>query len=260
MKSRKENKQQTESKRTHPPALPYRKLWAASLVAVVVLLGTGGAYRLLAARYASIAGSAPIAPDALRQLPLTIGSWKGEEVELNQRIIQATDTDAHVSRVYQKTAGMERVSLWIAFGERFRDLMPHRPEVCYPGAGWVLNDVETYEFPTTDNQSVESRILEFHRGVLQDQRVAVLNFFILDGEFLPDVSGLRAQARAFRRDASYVAQIQIARRLEPFDVNVTRDLIDFASQAAPLILDVLEESIESEEATSKPATRAETQT
>ena len=70
--------------------------------------------------------------------PLQIGPWNGSDTALDERLVKATDTDDHVSRSYVRSDGRGDVSLFIAYGVRFRDLMPHRPEVCYTGAGWTL--------------------------------------------------------------------------------------------------------------------------
>jgi len=71
-------------------------------------------------------------------------------VPLDEAIIKATNTDAHINRSYSRNNSLEFVSLYIATGVKARDLMPHQPEVCYTGAGWTRTDKSSKELPLSD--------------------------------------------------------------------------------------------------------------
>ena len=114
-----------------------------AVIALVLLLVSGAGYRSLAAWYDQSSDSVAIPAGTLNGLlPLTLGEWTGRDEEVDEYVLQKTGTDDHVNRVYERKQGRDSVSLWIAYGVRLRDLMPHRPEVCYAGAGWALESNE----------------------------------------------------------------------------------------------------------------------
>jgi hypothetical protein len=84
--------------------------------------------------------------------------------------------------------------------------MPHRPEVCYPGNGWTLEDKRRVNLPLSDGTELECQILNFSRSGMSSKRITVLNYYIVDGEYCPDVSLLRGKVLG---NTGYVAQMQI---------------------------------------------------
>jgi len=169
----------------------------------------GSGYRVLAARLAAPVTATPIAAAALERLPQQIGGWTGQEVPLDEAIVRATDTDAHVSRSYLRHGGLTSVYLYIACGVKARDLMPHRPEVCYTGNGWTLEDRDSVELPLIDGEKLPCNILRFSRGALDTKAVVVLDYYIVDGQYCPDVSLLRSKAWRGSGVVQYVAQVEI---------------------------------------------------
>jgi EpsI family protein len=169
----------------------------------------GSGYRVLATRLAAPVTTTPIADAVLQQLPQQIGDWTGQEVPLDDEIVRATDTDAHVSRRYSCHGGLESAYLYIACGVKARDLMPHRPEVCYTGNGWTLEDRDSVELPLSDGARLPCNILQFSRGTLDTKAVVVLDYYIVDGQYCPDVSLLRSKAWRGSGVVQYVAQVEI---------------------------------------------------
>jgi len=186
-----------------------RLVIVAFLVASVLMLAFGLSYRVLAARLNGPVTAAPISPEAVAQFPTRIGNWEGEEVPIDEAIVRATDTDAHISRRYTARGGLDAVSLYVACGVRLRDLMPHRPEVCYTGAGWTVMDHDTAELPVPDGNDLPCSVYQFSRGVLRAERILVLYYYFVDGQYCRDVSLLRSTAWRGATQADYVAQIQI---------------------------------------------------
>jgi len=229
-----------------------RRYPAALGAAVALLLGSGVGYRLLAARYGALSHRVPLPPGTLAQVPLQIGEWTGRDVPADERIIIATDTDDHLNRTYVRRERRDTVSLWVAYGVRFRDLMPHRPEVCYTGSGWVLDDEKVTEVQTADGSVLPCRILRFHQGGLENRRITVLNYYLVDGQYAADVSALRSQAWRFDRDARYVAQVQVTHGSSPFQDTSEASVRAFTTDAAPVILTVLAEAIDRWEQGSEP--------
>lgn len=87
-----------------------RPVIAAAVVASGLMLVFGLTYRVVAARLEASPDTAPISPDALAKFPLRIDDWTGEEVALDEAIVRATDTDAHLNRRYSHSGGLGAVS------------------------------------------------------------------------------------------------------------------------------------------------------
>jgi len=134
---------------------PNRKsITIAAIAAGLVIIVFSAAYSVLATRLAAPVNTISLPTAALERLPLQIGGWMGQETPLDEEIVRATDTDAHISRIYSRHNAFEYISLYIAYGVRARDLMPHRPEVCYTGAGWTLIDKRSLKLPLSDEVDI----------------------------------------------------------------------------------------------------------
>ena len=229
----------------------HRAVAMSALVASFVMLTFGIGYRVIAARLAAPVKTASINPAALERFPLQIGSWTGQDIPIDEAIVRATDTDAHINRRYSRHSASESVWLYIASGVRARDLMPHRPEVCYTGQGWTLIDRQFVEMPLSDGTRLPCNCFRFSRGALNKRNVVVLDYYIVDGQYCHDVSLLRSKAWRGSGTVRYVAQVQI---VSSITVGVTADSVArivqaFAAESAPLIsglFDSIEEDQPSE--------------
>jgi len=181
----------------------------AAAVAGFLMFVSSAAYRVLAARLEAPVNTPSLSPAALERLPLQFESWKGKDVPLDEAIVRATDTEAHINRVYSQNNSSEYISLYIAYGVRARDLAPHRPEVCYTGAGWVLIDKRSMDLPLSDGMELPCMALQFSRGALNTKKIVLLNYYIVDGQYSRDVEGLRNKAWRGSGTIRYVAQVQI---------------------------------------------------
>jgi len=226
---------------------------AAAASFLMLIFGLG--YRVLAARLAAPVDTAPIRPEALQQLPLQINDWTGEEVPLDEAIVQATDTDAHINRRYSRRSGLESVSLYIASGVRARDLMPHHPEVCYTGAGWTLTDRRSMDLSLSDKRKLPCNVLQFSRGSLNSSKVLVLDYYLVDGQYCRDVSLLRSKAWRGAGRVEYVAQVQVTTLIAaPQTAHSARTIVsDFAVESASLIADLFEEAGEDRHSGKEPS-------
>lgn len=187
-----------------------RAVIAAAGAAVALLLASGAGYRVAAEYLALAPNSIPLAPGTLAGLPMRIGDWAGRDVPLSEAVIRATATDDHVNRAYSPPLGGQTVWVFVAYGVRARDLAPHRPEVCYPGSGWTLEDSREAHLPLAGAAELRCRILRFSRGGLTAGAVTVLNYYIVDGQYCPDLSLVRSRAWRGSRGLGYMAQVQIA--------------------------------------------------
>jgi EpsI family protein len=218
-----------------------RPVVIAAATAIVIMFVFGMVNRVISARLAGEVVS-PMSPDALDKLPLQIGDWTGQDEPLSEAIIEATGTDAHISRSYTKNNGLENVWLYIAAGRRARDLMPHRPEVCYIGAGWTRISTSSKELSMEKGNILPCRILQFSKGALAAQKVMVLDYYLIDGRFCQDVSLLRSKIWQGSGTVRYVVQIQVVASVatEHTTDSVEKMVCDFAVESAPKIFEVLE--------------------
>lgn len=212
-------------KRTPSGKSQSRPVISAAVAASLLTLVFGLAYRVLADRLAVPVTTTPIDPATVQRFPMVIGDWAGQEVPIDEATVRATDTDAHINRRYTRLRGLESVSFYVACGVKARDLMPHRPEVCYTGNGWTLADRRSVELPLSDGAKLPCNIMQFSRGSLNTQKALVLDYYLVDGQYCSDVSLLRSKAWRGSGVVKYVAQVQI---VIPVTVTMT---IDSATKA-----------------------------
>lgn len=214
----------------------------AAIVVICLMFVFGLGHRILAGRLIATWDMPEINPDALAKFPMKIGLWEGREAPLDEVIIEATDTEAHISRNYLRNNGLEAVWLYVAFGQRARDLMPHRPEVCYTGAGWTLTHRRLVELPLDDGAKLPCRIIQFTRGTLIQKKIVILDYYIVDGRLCGDISLLRSKIWRGSGAVNYIAQIQIFASVLPNQdsESIEEILSAFAVESAPYLSQLLE--------------------
>ncbi len=213
---------------------------AAAAVGLAVLLVSGGVYRAAERRLANLPAATLIPAGTLLTIPKELNDWRGTEVPLEERIVTATGTDDHLNRMYRK--GGQRVFLWIAYGVRLRDLFPHRPEVCYIGAGWLLDDTRDVVLTAADGRSLPCRMQHFRRGGLQADERTVLSYFLVGGQYSADVELLRRAAWRSGTEGRYSVQVQVSCP-GPFREQAASLVQNFAVVASPRIREVLESAV-----------------
>ncbi len=223
---------------------PHRSVIVAAAVASFLMVVFGVAYRVVAARLMAPGNLAPIAQEALSRFPFQMGDWKGEDVPLDEAIIRQTDTDAHINRHYVRRKTGESVSFYVAGGVKARDLMPHRPEVCYTGAGWTLDQGRTLKLTLRDGTELPCKIFRFSRGAFSTQKVIVLYYYIVDGRYYADVSSLRSQVWRGSGAFGYVGQVEIVASVgEPVGSDMAERLVsEFAVETAVPTVDMFKEN------------------
>ena len=239
---------------TIAPPLNPRPLTVAAVVASFLMLVFGVTYHVLAARLAAPVDTEAISQAALDLFPMDIGDWTGVETPIEERIVQATDTDAHLSRRYSRAGGLEAVSFYLASGVRARDLMPHRPEVCYTGAGWTLVDKDSAKLSLSDGTILPCNVMQFSQGALNKQGVLVLDYYLVDGQYCADVSLLRSKAWRGSGTVDYVAQVQIVTPVSSVMRAASAEALvsDFAVASASSVVTLFQSRTETTEQVSSP--------
>ena len=224
-----------------------RPVMVAAVTAIFMMAVFGAVHRILAARLATSVDIPLISPEALEKLPFQMGEWTGQDVELDEDVVRATDTDAHISRNYSRYNASEQVWLYVAYGTRARDLMPHRPEVCYTGSGWTLITRSSMEMLLGDGMKLQCTVFRFSRGTLNKKKLAVLHYYIVDGQYCRDVSLLRSNAWRGSGTVDYVAQVQVvtAVRGDLTDESALKKITAFAVESASSISKLFENAQDS---------------
>lgn len=238
------------SRRAAPPATRHTAIvrlwraigprgpWSGALLAGLTLLVGGAVYRSASAALEAETSRVIRLDPPLATLPLTIGSWAGEDVPVSEGVQRIARNDDFVSRVYRDQATGESVTLFIGYTARPRTMLRHRPTICYPSAGWthvgtqvctVRGSTGFRAAPSVPVQSAadaasahaiaESDALpvlvhHFLRTGLVEQRRVVLSYYVLCGQPTVDESSfwsMQWRTPNLARDAHrYVAQVQIA--------------------------------------------------
>jgi EpsI family protein len=165
---------------------------------------------------------------------------------MDEKIVRATDTDAIDNRHYARSGGLESVGLYIAAGVQARDLMPHRPEVCYTGNGWTLVGKQVFDLPLTEGEELPCNVMRFRRSGVTSHRIVVLDYYLVDGEYCADVSLLRSKVWRGSGTVDYVAQVQIVTPVSALmtPASAVELLSTFAVDSALPIARVFEQAVE----------------
>ena len=229
-------------RRRRVPPRPRGTIQAALLCAGLVVI-SGIAHRAVDAHFRRFDTGVRLPAGALDRLPVAIDAWQGVDEALDGAVVELLDADQHVNRLYTKSGGYDVVGLFVSVGGRLRDLVPHRPEVCFPGAGWTLHDARQSGFQLADGTSVPCRLYRFRRGGLSGETLTVLNYYVIDGRFAADVSVLRSLAWRAHAGGAYAARVQITASSLPPQADASSSVIAFAGAATPSILAALEQAV-----------------
>ena len=219
----------------------HRLVVVAAIAASFLMLILGLTHRALVARLMVLENMTPIDPAALERFPVQIGDWTGQDISMDEAIVDATGTDAHISRRYSRSSDLESVSLYVACGVNAHKVLSHGPPACYIAAGFSLVDSRSMELLLNDGIKLPCSIFQFFQGGLDTKKVTVLLYLIADGQYFGDVSGSLLKASQGIRAVGYVAQVQIVASTESLTTDsATRLVSDFAVDSASSIARLFE--------------------
>lgn len=209
-------------------------VWLAGVLAFVLLIGAGVAYRVAASRLRWIRDNPPVLPMPLSTIPTQIGSWTGREVPVGPELeeyLRANFADDYVNRQYTDSAAGTWAGVYVVYCSSYPSgLLGHRPDVCFPANGWIRDYRTPTEITTRSGQKIPCLSHQFHKPPPAYEQVSVLSFYVLNGQITlreRDFSGIFDRAPNISGDpALYVAQVQISSALEPSVKAAARDLVD----------------------------------
>ncbi|MCY2978682.1 MAG: EpsI family protein [Planctomycetota bacterium] len=155
---------------------------------------------LLAASYGLItwveSGSGlAIAPNVdLSAFPQTIDGWVGEDIEIPDDTVQVMQADQYVNRVYRDAMGQE-ISMHVAnwLNKVTISEAPHHPEICYPAAGWVIQERRTTQIKTAAGD-IPMELISYQKG---QKRVVSCHWFQVADVYFYSSSGFQRQRHRF---------------------------------------------------------------
>jgi hypothetical protein len=129
--------------------------------------------------------------------------------------------------------------LYIAFSSRPSTMRGHKPEICYPGSGWIHDSTDNQEVLVDSGGKLTCKIHRFRKPFPQTGNAVVLNYYILDGRLVTnedEFSSLRYRMVKNSLQAQrYVTQVQISS-------SMANSVISAASEFSDLIFEFFPET------------------
>lgn len=202
--------------------------------AVMVVIMSGVAYRVLASRLKLIVETPIELPVPLSAFPAQIGNWIGKDLTIpitTREYMEKHFADDFLSRRYINTATKGWADVYIVYcSSQPGGILGHQPLVCYPGHGWVHDSTEPSQFISPAGRQIPCLIHRFHKPAPTSDQTVVLNFYILNGRITTDewdFSGPLGRRPNIAGDpARYVAQVQISSVLENSIRTAAKDMTE----------------------------------
>ena len=99
----------------------------------------------------------------LNEIPMTLGSWKGETTKIDPNIARGTGADIVVTRRYINQDTGVAVDMIVLFGPAV-NMFIHLPELCYPAAGFSQVEGPAICSIKTATETVPFRSLVYGKG------------------------------------------------------------------------------------------------
>jgi hypothetical protein len=106
-------------------------------VAVVAIVSLTVVQSLMSDRFIDTNVTAEQRAALLKNVPMEVGEWRGEDLEVTEEVRDTAGAVGAVSRAYRNARTGEEVNLWLIVGHA-RDISAHTPEVCYRGSGFSM--------------------------------------------------------------------------------------------------------------------------
>jgi hypothetical protein len=216
-------------------------VWFAWILAVLLLVSTGIAYRVPAYGLRLFREEPIVLPVPLGVFPTRIGNWVGSEIAIpatTREYMEKNFADDFFSRRYVNSVDKTWVDVYLVYcSTRPGGILGHRSGVCYPAHGWLHDSTETSQFTSQDGRQIECLVQRFRQPAPSLDEVVVLSFYVHNGRITAkesDFSGLFGRKANIARDPSrYVAQVQISSVLESSIRKAAREITDLVLDFLP---------------------------
>ncbi len=157
-------------------------LWSIWILAVVLLVSAGMAYRILASGLERVVSRTIKLPVPMSAFPLKIGNWVGKDLSIpniTKEYMEKNFADDYFSRRYINSVTRAWVDVYVVYcSSRPGGILGHRPRVCYLGYGWNHDGTETEQFISRAGQKIPYLIHRFHKPAPMTDQALVLNFYV----------------------------------------------------------------------------------
>ncbi len=82
-----------------------------------------------------------------KAFPKTVGSWTGHDMIVDKEVRKVLNADKVLTRTYTESEYGNSAGLLIVYRKYGRRDFIHRPEACYPAAGWKIVEREETKIP-----------------------------------------------------------------------------------------------------------------
>ena len=147
------------------------RLWALA----AVLSGGAGIVYAVSDYGKQVMGAAaePLKAD-LSTLPLVMGEYRGEDIEMSESVEEVLDAEDSIKRYY-RGEGDKGFMMYVGYFAHLGEARLHSPKVCYPGAGWEERGEQEFKIQAGGEKAVPVSVVVFHkRGYYQ----GVVNWYI----------------------------------------------------------------------------------
>lgn len=206
------------------------------VLAILITVGSGFIYRDFESKYSKNSLDKIVLPVPLVNFARQIGDWEGQDIELSETVQKIAGNDDFVNRLYHNKVQNKSVGFYVAYAGQPRNMLGHRPQNCYVGAGWILEETIETEFKSASGVVIPCLIHSFKKPLPDASRVMVLNYYVLNG--VPTNKEAEFNSLSFRMPniageiAHYVAQVQI-------NATVKSNILEFATLTADEVLSYL---------------------
>ncbi len=209
-------------------------IWLAGVLAFVLLIGAGVAYRVAASGLHRIRDNPISLPMPLRTIPIQIGEWTGREMSLKattEEYMRENFADDFISRQYTNPAERAPADVYVVYCSSYPSgLLGHRPDVCFPANGWIHDHTTETEVTLRSGQTMKCLSHQFHKAPPDYGQVFILSFYVLNGQITlreRDFAGIFGRTPNISGNpARYVAQVQISSVSEQLARLAARDMVD----------------------------------
>lgn len=180
------------------------------LLALAMLLGIGAQRQSRPAR----ADAGPFhdrVREAVRDVPVQFGEWRGEDVPVPQAAHMLLRPNAIFARAYYHPARRQRATLVIVQCKDSRDMIGHYPPACYPAHGWTTVGESGSRSIDLGHRAIPVQRFAFaqHRF---DRRadMVIYAFFVLPGRgIVHDMREVRKASSDYLTRGFGAAQVQV---------------------------------------------------
>ena len=116
------------------------------VLGVVAIVGLTIPQFIMTDRWADTNVTALQQAELLRNVPMTIGNWHGEDMPVDETVRDTAGAIGAISRVYRNVRTGESVDLWLIVGHG-RPISAHTPNICYRSAGFEMRAPESSLYP-----------------------------------------------------------------------------------------------------------------